>query len=480
MHHGRWLYRVMVDPDRQRRGLGLLLMAGMHRLAGEDGVELLQLGVRSGSGASDFYTQCGYTEVGRIAGAVRVAPGDDRDDVTMARRVDGRAHCVAHGGDGDDAGWGRATRRGRRTAYADPMASLDDLLHAAVQGVGGVERPGQVEMAHAVEDAVAKDEHLLVQAGTGTGKSLAYLIPAVMHAQKTGKPAVVATATLALQAQIVDRDMPRLAESIAPLLGKRPTYGLVKGRRNYLCAHKLEGGFPDDEEGLFEVAEVDRAASRLGQEVVRLREWADTTESGDRDELVPGVSERAWRQVSVSAHECMGSKCPAFANCFVERSREAAKDCDVIVTNHSFMAIDSFEGRQMLPEHDLLVVDEAHELVDRVTSTITDEITPSMVSAAAKRAGRLAESTDAVEDAVRLPAGRPRRAPRRQAQRHTRLALARPRAGAGTRRGRCSPSSSPRRASSPTVRARSRRRPSTRCSRTPRASSSSATSTSCG
>ena len=133
------------------------------------------------------------------------------------------------------------------------MASLDDLLHAAVQGVGGVERPGQVEMAHAVEDAVAKDEHLLVQAGTGTGKSLAYLIPAVMHAQKTGKPAVVATATLALQAQIVDRDMPRLAESIAPLLGKRPTYGLVKGRRNYLCAHKLEGGFPDDEEGLFEV-----------------------------------------------------------------------------------------------------------------------------------------------------------------------------------------------------------------------------------
>ena len=165
------------------------------------------------------------------------------------------------------------------------MASLDDLLHAAVQGVGGVERPGQVEMAHAVEDAVAKDEHLLVQAGTGTGKSLAYLIPAVMHAQKTGKPAVVATATLALQAQIVDRDMPRLAESIAPLLGKRPTYGLVKGRRNYLCAHKLEGGFPDDEEGLFEVGVVDRAASRLGQEVVRLREWADTTESGDRDEL---------------------------------------------------------------------------------------------------------------------------------------------------------------------------------------------------
>ncbi|MEO6413640.1 MAG: GNAT family N-acetyltransferase [Pedococcus sp.] len=97
LHHGRWLYRVMVDPARQRRGLGRLLMAGMHRLAREDGVELLQLGVRSGSGASAFYAQCGYTEVGRIPGAIRVAPGDDRDDVTMARRVDGRP-LVAHGG----------------------------------------------------------------------------------------------------------------------------------------------------------------------------------------------------------------------------------------------------------------------------------------------------------------------------------------------------------------------------------------------
>ncbi len=112
------------------------------------------------------------------------------------------------------------------------------------------------------------------------------------------------------------------------------------------------------------------------------------------------MSERAWRQVSVSAHECMGSKCPMVTQCFVERSREAAKEVDVIVTNHSFMAIDSFEGRQMLPEHDVLVVDEGHELVDRVTSTITDEITSAMVSTAARRAGRLAESTEPVEDAA--------------------------------------------------------------------------------
>jgi ATP-dependent DNA helicase DinG len=276
---------------------------------------------------------------------------------------------------------------------------LDALLHAAVQAIGGVERPGQVQMVHAVAEAIAKDEHLLVQAGTGTGKSLAYLIPAVAHAFETGRPAVVATATLTLQAQIVDGDLPRLAKAIGPILGRQPTYALVKGRRNYLCRHKLSGGFPNDDEGsLLSVGAVDTKLSGLGAEVVRLREWSEETRSGDRDELVPGVSERAWRQVSVAAHECLGQKCPMVTECFVEHARSAAKDVDVVVTNHSFMAIDSFEGRQMLPEHDLLVIDEGHELVDRVTSTITDELTMPMIAAAAKRAGRLAQ-TDQVADA---------------------------------------------------------------------------------
>ena len=268
-------------------------------------------------------------------------------------------------------------------------------------GVGGVERAGQVEMAHAVAEAVESEEHLLVQAGTGTGKSLAYLVPAVLHAVDTGTTAVVATATLALQAQVVDRDMPRLVEALEPLLSRRPTFALVKGRRNYLCAHKLEGGFPDDDEGtLLAVGEVDRNASRLGQEVVRLRQWAEVTESGDRDELVPGVSERAWRQVSVSAEECLGQRCPMVPECFVERSRAAAREVDVVVTNHSFMAVDAFEGRALLPEHDVLVVDEGHELVDRVTSTVTDDLSVGAVRAAAKRAGRQADASDTLDDAA--------------------------------------------------------------------------------
>ncbi len=276
-------------------------------------------------------------------------------------------------------------------------ADLDDLLHAAVQGVGGVQRPGQVQMAHAVRDAVEKDAHLLVQAGTGTGKSLAYLVPAIAHAVDEGHPAIVATATLALQAQIVDRDLPRIADALQPVLGRRPTYGLVKGRRNYVCLHKLEGGYPDEDDGLLSVGDVDAAAGRLGREVTRLREWAAETESGDRDELVPGVSERAWRQVSVSADQCLGQKCPMVHECFVERARAAARDVDVVVTNHSFMAIDAFEGRQMLPEHDLLIIDEGHELVDRVTSTITDELTAGSISAAVKRCGRLAETDTLAE-----------------------------------------------------------------------------------
>ena len=276
---------------------------------------------------------------------------------------------------------------------------LDALLDAAVQQIGGVPRPGQLEMVHAVADAVAANEHLLVQAGTGTGKSLAYLIPAVVHAFDTGQPTVVATATLTLQAQIVDFDMPRLATAIAPILGRRPTFALVKGRRNYLCKHKLSGGFPAEDEGsLLSVGAVDAGVSSLGAEVVRLRSWFEQTQSGDRDELLPGVADRAWRQVSVSAHECLGGKCPMVGECFVEQARAGAKDVDVVVTNHAFMAIDSFEGRQMLPEHDLLIVDEGHDLVDRVTSTITDELTVPMIAGAAKRAGRLA-ATDQVTDA---------------------------------------------------------------------------------
>src|SRR5688500_17910062 len=99
-------------------------------------------------------------------------------------------------------------------------------------------------MVEAVGEAMAAERHLLVQAGTGTGKSLGYLVPLVRHALAADRPVVVSTATLALQAQVVDRDLPRLADAVEPLLGRRPTFQLVKGRANYVCRHKLAGGFP--------------------------------------------------------------------------------------------------------------------------------------------------------------------------------------------------------------------------------------------
>ncbi|MGP8298661.1 ATP-dependent DNA helicase [Streptomyces inhibens] len=265
--------------------------------------------------------------------------------------------------------------------------SLPDLLHAAVTAVGGTERPGQVAMAEAVAGAVDDTSHLLVQAGTGTGKSLGYLVPALAH----GERVVVATATLALQRQLVERDLPRTVDALHPLLRRRPEFAMLKGRSNYLCLHRLNEGVPQDEEdGLFDVFEQATPTSKLGKDLLRLREWADETETGDRDDLTPGVSDRAWGQVSVSSRECLGaSKCAYGAECFAEAARERAKLADVVVTNHALLAIDAIEGAPVLPQHEVLIIDEAHELVSRVTGVATGELTPGQVNRAVRRAAKL-------------------------------------------------------------------------------------------
>ncbi|MFI1304875.1 ATP-dependent DNA helicase [Streptomyces sioyaensis] len=265
--------------------------------------------------------------------------------------------------------------------------SLPDLLHAAVTAVGGTERPGQVAMAEAVAEAVDDTAHLLVQAGTGTGKSLGYLVPALAH----GERVVVATATLALQRQLVERDLPRTVDALHPLLRRRPEFAMLKGRSNYLCLHRLREGAPQEEEdGLFDVFEQATPTSKLGKDLLRLRDWADETETGDRDALTPGVSDRAWGQVSVSSRECVGaSKCAYGAECFAEAARERAKLADVVITNHALLAIDAIEGAPVLPSHEVLIIDEAHELVSRVTGVATGELTPGQVNRAVRRAAKL-------------------------------------------------------------------------------------------
>jgi ATP-dependent DNA helicase DinG len=286
-------------------------------------------------------------------------------------------------------------------AQASPSLSravpdVPELLAVAVSGIGGAERPGQVTMAEAVRQAIETGEHLAVQAGTGTGKSLAYLVPAVRHALTTGNTVVVATATIALQRQLIDRDLPRLATALTPVLDREPSFAILKGRRNYLCLHRERGGVAEDpQDALFDPADAG-PTSPLGRQVKRLHEWAEETTTGDRDELVPGVPEAAWRQVSVSAQECIGAqRCPFGSRCFAERARDAAARADIVVTNHALLAIDATSDIDVLPEHDVVIVDEAHDLVDRVTSATTGELSGPAVEVAARRAGRLTESAAA-------------------------------------------------------------------------------------
>lgn len=291
-----------------------------------------------------------------------------------------------------------ASSQGRKRT-PDDHPSVPEVLDAAVRALGGTHRPGQVEMAEAVEQAISTGEHLLVQAGTGTGKSLAYLVPALLHADRTGEPVVVATATLALQAQLVDRDLPTLSDAVEPILGRRPTWATVKGRANYACLHRVRDGVPDDDgDGLIPLDEVDLGP--LATEVIRARHWAeeqaDNGDVGDRDRLVPGVSDRAWGQVSVTPRECLGAaRCPYATECFVERSRAGAADVDIVVTNHAFLAIDAIEGMSMLPDHDLVVVDEGHELAARVTNVVTDQLWPGSVERAATRSRSHVDRDDA-------------------------------------------------------------------------------------
>lgn len=276
---------------------------------------------------------------------------------------------------------------------------LPELLHAAVTAVGGTERPGQAAMADAVAEAVDDQSHLLVQVGTGTGKSLGYLVPALAH----GERVVVATATLALQRQLVERDLPRTVDALHPLLRRRPQFAMLKGRSNYLCLHRLHEGVPqDEEEGLFDQFEAAAPSSKLGQDLLRMRDWSDETETGDRDDLTPGVSDRAWAQISVSSRECLGAtKCAYGAECFAEQARERAKLADVVVTNHALLAIDAIEGAPVLPQHEVLIVDEAHELVSRVTGVATGELTPGQVGRAVRRAAKLVneKAADALQSA---------------------------------------------------------------------------------
>ncbi|HZA05065.1 MAG TPA: ATP-dependent DNA helicase, partial [Propionibacteriaceae bacterium] len=285
-----------------------------------------------------------------------------------------------------------------------------DVLAYAVQGLGGSERPGQVAMADAIASAFASGRHLLVQAGTGTGKSLGYLAPALVRlTEQPGERIVVATATLALQSQLANADIPAALDAVEAVTGERPRHAILKGRTNYACLLKVRDGTAQDQQTLItadDLASTIKAAplatpeSVLGAEVLALREWAEEQAGSgglaDRDDA-PSHTERAWQQVSVPVRECLTpQRCPYGDACLVEASRDAARAADLVVTNHALLAIDAMHGGTALPEHTAVIIDEAHELVGRVTGAASAELTPTMVERVARRALTYLDDEDAL------------------------------------------------------------------------------------
>ena len=257
------------------------------------------------------------------------------------------------------------------------IEKMRKALDAAVEAIGGQPREGQIEMAEAVANALSDRHHLLVQAGTGTGKSLAYLVPALVH----GKKVLVATATLALQRQLVERDLPRIKGALEKELGRELTFAVYKGVGNYLCLQKMNSAEADpDGEVLLEIGTLEKDAKRL-------RAWAETHGvSGDRDDA-PDVDRRVWYANSVSGRECIGKDdCAYGSQCFAVNAKAKAQTADVVVTNHTLLAIEIVDSHPILPERDAVILDEAHEFMDRTTQAVTEELTVARVERAAKMA----------------------------------------------------------------------------------------------
>jgi ATP-dependent DNA helicase DinG len=263
-----------------------------------------------------------------------------------------------------------------------------EALDAAVNAIGGAPREGQIEMAEAVANALTNGHHLMVQAGTGTGKSLAYLIPPLVHGRKT----LVATATLALQRQLVERDLPAVVPALEKVLGREITFAIYKGVGNYICLQKMNSEEPDPD------GEIMLGISSLEKDAKRLHDWARKSGvSGDRDDA-PDVDRRVWAANSVSGRECVGADMCAFGRqCFAANAKAKAQTADVVVTNHTLLAIEIVDSHPILPERDVVILDEAHEFMDRATQAVTEELTSARVLRASAMArkfmpGKLSDS----------------------------------------------------------------------------------------
>lgn len=268
---------------------------------------------------------------------------------------------------------------------SNKQRATEDLLAKVVLDFGGVERPGQLTMAQAISQSISDEKHLIIEAGTGTGKSLGYLVPSAVHAVNAEKGRVViATATLALQRQLIEKDLPALAQSLKEHEGIELSFSVLKGRNNYVCLQKLHSSLPnDDSDALFDVSR-----GRLGDQAVSVRAWALQSPTGDRDDYPDDIDPRVWRSFSATRRECIGeTKCSFGEECFTALRRTQAASSEIVVTNHAMLAIDAIEGIPILPDHDVVVIDEGHEIVDRVTNSMSVELNTTLIERMASTVG---------------------------------------------------------------------------------------------
>jgi len=266
------------------------------------------------------------------------------------------------------------------------IAALADVV---AQLPGGATRAGQEAMARAVSDAVVGSRHLVVQAGTGTGKTLAYLVPAILSGRRT----VVATATKALQDQLAGKDLPFLQEH----LDQPFTWSVLKGRSNYLCRQRLDEAM-DGEGQLSLGAGFEPGDGPSRAELEEIAAWAEATPTGDRADLEREPRPATWAAVSIGSEECPGAaKCPRGEDCFAEDARQAAALADVVVVNTHLYGTNLAAGGAVLPEHDLVVFDEAHQLEDTVSDTCGTAIWGGRFSALAHVVGGIIDDDELKE-----------------------------------------------------------------------------------
>jgi ATP-dependent DNA helicase DinG len=270
-----------------------------------------------------------------------------------------------------------------------------DALRTVTEALPAAEdRPGQREMTELVAASIEHGRHLVVQAGTGTGKTLAYLIPAVTSGRRT----VVVTATKALQDQLATKDLPFLAEQLEPL-GYSTDWSVLKGRSNYVCLQRLRE-MSRTETGQLELEEMS-PVNRV--EIKRLAEWAGESATGDQAELDWNPSDAAWRSISVGSDECPGAeRCPMGQECFAEHARRRAQTSDVVVVNTHLYGLHVGSGGAILPDHDVVVFDEAHVLEDVMSDTVGAEVGPGRFVAVAAAVRRILDDPNVVDQIVDL------------------------------------------------------------------------------